>query len=294
MTRSAREGLCEIGKSERGFTLVELLITMLLLVIVLGATLAVLDKTNLVAAKDQERTVAVGEVQAGIAQMDHDLRLAGTGQRGSASSTTTSINGVNGGNYWQIDITVRCRTGDTRCVTPSGEGPQLREIYRCDAAFGGTSNNPSAQTAYRSCVKTTSNTVCSATDASTQCVANECCTQPWPGIGTSSDTATLPPGGTTAGPNCSSAPAGTPCSVVVDRLLNWDNNTYPNDRVFLYHDSNSTALPSTIKVEQIDITIRVPRAGERRYGQGATCSTPPCASDLLFKDAVYLRNIDMY
>lgn len=73
--------------NESGWTLVEVLIVTALMVVVLGAVLAISDKTQQTAASDSERGSTVGDAQSGIARIASDLRnacvLFGAGGTGS-------------------------------------------------------------------------------------------------------------------------------------------------------------------------------------------------------------------
>jgi type II secretory pathway pseudopilin PulG len=59
---------------QRGWTLVELLITASLLIVVLSAVLAIADSTQRQASADDERSVTVGAAQAGLSRMVQELR----------------------------------------------------------------------------------------------------------------------------------------------------------------------------------------------------------------------------
>ena len=61
---------------ESGWTLIELLISSVILVIMLGAVLALLDATNAVAPRDQERAHDLREAQVGLYEMTRELRQA--------------------------------------------------------------------------------------------------------------------------------------------------------------------------------------------------------------------------
>lgn len=262
---------------ESGFTLVELLIVILLLAVVLSATLALLDRTNSQAAKDQERTAAANEVRAGVARMVTDVRQAGV---------------INAGNAWQIELLVRCRSGETaNCATTTVAGENdstwtaraKKVVWRCDARNSSPSTVTNANAIYRECVRTV---MLPSATANPGVVAGS-------GGLPNSGTAGTNPGGLT----CNDlGPTG--CQVAIPRVKNWDNRgpatssvcpagarCYDNEPIFTYRLSDSTAAPTAVDAEEIDITIRVPRGGERRNA---------IAGDLLIKDAVYLRNVDLF
>lgn len=61
---------------ERGFTLVELLVGMTILVGVMMATFSVLDESTRMASRDNERSTAIDEARVGIDRMVRELRHA--------------------------------------------------------------------------------------------------------------------------------------------------------------------------------------------------------------------------
>src|SRR3954451_322128 len=65
-----------LRREESGFTLVELLVAAGLMLVVVGAALALLDSSNTIAARDQERTHAIREAQVGVQSMTRELRQA--------------------------------------------------------------------------------------------------------------------------------------------------------------------------------------------------------------------------
>jgi prepilin-type N-terminal cleavage/methylation domain-containing protein len=65
-----------LARGEAGFTLVELLVSMSLLTIVMGALLGIADSSLPVAARDQERAHVLGEAQSGLDRMTRELRQA--------------------------------------------------------------------------------------------------------------------------------------------------------------------------------------------------------------------------
>lgn len=110
---------------ESGFSLIELLVAMTLLLIVMGAIFSVSATTGRLAPRDIERAQAVREAQVGLARMVRELRhtyeVVGT--------TATSMN-------------VRARVG----------GQDLHLLYQCDAPHPDDPRNAFDQD-YRRCVR---------------------------------------------------------------------------------------------------------------------------------------------
>jgi prepilin-type N-terminal cleavage/methylation domain-containing protein len=83
------------GCEERGWTLVELLITVLILGVVMAAVLTLFNATVGQAARDQEWAHTVSATQAGLNRMTRELRQAQTGtitiSNGSAASAGNTI-----------------------------------------------------------------------------------------------------------------------------------------------------------------------------------------------------------
>lgn len=115
---------------ERGFTLVELLVTISLLAVVLTAILSILDSTGTIITQDRERALAIPELERGLYRMTAELRQAYE-VVGPVSPTTQS-------NY--MDIRVRRTTPGSTSVV------KKRVLYLCDAA------SPT-DTAYRACYR---------------------------------------------------------------------------------------------------------------------------------------------
>ena len=61
---------------ESGFTLIELMMSIALLSVVLGAVLSLSHTGSRVAERDLTRAAALEEVQTGVARMDRELRTA--------------------------------------------------------------------------------------------------------------------------------------------------------------------------------------------------------------------------
>ena len=74
---------------ERGYTLIEALLVMVLLILVLGGTLSLLENTAHVAPAENERAHAVREAQVGLAKMVRELRQARSVEDGYTPSSIT-------------------------------------------------------------------------------------------------------------------------------------------------------------------------------------------------------------
>jgi prepilin-type N-terminal cleavage/methylation domain-containing protein len=116
-------------REEAGFTLVELLVAMGLLLIVLGAVLALLDSSKTVASRDQERTHAVREAQVGVYAMTKELRQAYSIVSSSPYLIEVHV-WKNGADH---DVTYDC-TGT------SSAGPPLGQCVRYETTGGGQGN----------------------------------------------------------------------------------------------------------------------------------------------------------
>jgi type II secretory pathway pseudopilin PulG len=115
-----------VRREESGFTLVELLVAAGLLLIVVGAVLALLDSSSSIAARDQERTHAIGEAQAGVHRMTKELRQAFSIV--SSSPYVFEVHVVkNGADH---DVTYDCSG-------TSSAGPPLGQCVRYETAGSG-------------------------------------------------------------------------------------------------------------------------------------------------------------
>jgi prepilin-type N-terminal cleavage/methylation domain-containing protein len=74
--QTRRIALSQLRKQESGFTLIELMISTMLLLIILGAVLALLDSANKVAPQETERALDIHELQTGVYGMTRELRQA--------------------------------------------------------------------------------------------------------------------------------------------------------------------------------------------------------------------------
>jgi prepilin-type N-terminal cleavage/methylation domain-containing protein len=117
-----------LRREESGFTLVELLVAAGVMLIVVGAALALLDSSNNVAARDQERTHAIGEARTGVHAMTRELRQAFS----IVSSSPYSIEVHVWRNGADHDVTYDC-TGT------SSAGPPLGQCVRYENTGSGQS-----------------------------------------------------------------------------------------------------------------------------------------------------------
>src|SRR3954469_1769991 len=115
-----------VRREESGFTLVELLVAAGLMLCVVGAVLALLDSSSSIAARDQERTHAIGETQAGVHEMTKELRQAFS----IVSSTPYAIEAHVWKNGADHDVTYDC-TGT------SSAGPPLGQCVRYETSGSG-------------------------------------------------------------------------------------------------------------------------------------------------------------
>ena len=137
---------------ERGFTIIELLVGMTVLVVVMLATLTVLDDSTRIAARDNDRSQAIRDAQVGIDRMVRELRH--TRLVNSATPQVLDVNvvrrGVDTRVVFNCSTAVPGAAGLRRCTrTPAGGTAELlvdrvRDIGADSSAFAYT---PAAATA---------------------------------------------------------------------------------------------------------------------------------------------------
>jgi hypothetical protein len=98
-------------RAEGGWSLIELMVVILLMLVVGGAVLKVLDATNDVGANEVERPVALTEAQTGVARMDRELRDA-----------------------YRLDAAVRSDKVDVVTVARGSSVNGRRIVYDCSVA----------------------------------------------------------------------------------------------------------------------------------------------------------------
>lgn len=106
--------------SQRGYTLLECMIVSMLLIVVLGATLSLLDTSAQIAPQENERAIAVREAQVQLAGMVRELR-----QAHEVNSTTISATAIDarvplaGGELRRVQYNCaavsQTKTGTYRC-----------------------------------------------------------------------------------------------------------------------------------------------------------------------------------
>src|SRR4051794_6628680 len=115
---------------ERGWSLTELLVVILLLGVILGATVTSLTAGRSTAAADQERADTVGQAQTAITRMTTDLRHGYLFHVGADSSCAGSTSWTN-----CIDFDARGRTSvDTSTTPPTVTRSFVRIRYDCFTA----------------------------------------------------------------------------------------------------------------------------------------------------------------
>jgi prepilin-type N-terminal cleavage/methylation domain-containing protein len=129
MPRKAAQA-CSLG-SQAGFTLVELLIAVVVLIVVLLSTASVLNLTSRVAVREQARAFAIGNARVGLARMTRELR-----QAQQVFST--------GDASMDVEVVIA--------------GQPTRVLYRCDWQPAGTT--------YRQCIRAASTDLSQPPDAS--------------------------------------------------------------------------------------------------------------------------------
>jgi len=136
---------------ERGLTLVELLVTILLLGMVLTAVLAVLDTSARVAPRDAERANAIGEAQAGLDRMVRELRQAYRIVGWTPSSVQFRVNvlrdsaGTATPEYANLTVEYACGGDPGRCLrreAPAGQPLPATGTVAIDRVLNGGSQSP--------------------------------------------------------------------------------------------------------------------------------------------------------
>ena len=107
---------------ERGFTLVELLVAMTVLVILMLATFKVLDDSSAMATRDNERASAIREAQVGLDTMIRELRHARLVNSAGPQvlDVTVTRRGVDRQVVFNCSVAVPGATGLRRCTRTSG------------------------------------------------------------------------------------------------------------------------------------------------------------------------------
>jgi type II secretory pathway pseudopilin PulG len=93
-----------VSRDQSGYSLIELLAASALLVLVLGAVLALLDTAGALAPQDQERGHAVREAQVGMTRMTRELR--GATQLEAAGPYVLTARMLRGGS--EVTVTYNC------------------------------------------------------------------------------------------------------------------------------------------------------------------------------------------
>jgi len=123
-------------RCERGYTLTEALIVVVLLIVVLGGTLSMLDTTAHIAPEENERAHAIREAQVGLATMVRELRQARSVEAHSATSMTvrTPVAGTPTRVRWDCAAGSQSKSGLNACerVQYDGAGQAVSTTYPLD------------------------------------------------------------------------------------------------------------------------------------------------------------------
>jgi Tfp pilus assembly protein PilW len=95
-TRPAADRAPEPRAAEAGLALVELLVVASLLIVVLGAILALAETTQRIAPKESERAHVIREAQVGLHRMTRELRHAYQAPTVTGSTMQAAVLGANG------------------------------------------------------------------------------------------------------------------------------------------------------------------------------------------------------
>jgi type II secretory pathway pseudopilin PulG len=278
--------------SERGFSLVELLITASLMIVVLFAVAAIADSTQSASQRDQARATTLAAGQAGLARMAYELRQAcyvvppgttppsGTycGRSSVAPESTLCSNPALCIDFIKLMRTCIQRTTTSSCpgVTPCAAPPcvtRRTQRVRYDCSLVDPANN-----------------------GTTECVRFQggACATASSGGSPSSDCAAP---GRTVSPCTSAALATEPA--LIRSVLNYSTGssldcaspTHPVFRYCLASDSYTTGTGAGIACSgapatavAMQLTIYLARRGERRLG---------LANGMLLQDGVSMRNVTL-
>jgi prepilin-type N-terminal cleavage/methylation domain-containing protein len=89
--RQLRIALARFRGDEAGFSLIELMVTVVMLVVVLGAASTVLIGVNRQSPNDVERAKVIGQAEAGISRMSRELRSGWAATGSSLPTTSTNV-----------------------------------------------------------------------------------------------------------------------------------------------------------------------------------------------------------
>lgn len=111
------------GKSEKGLTLIELLVAALLALVVFGAILGTLESSQQVQARDTEWALTMQEGRAGLARMAREIRQASKVEKAEAG--TIEFLATIGSAVWKIRYECGVEQAGTeyhQCVRKAVEG----------------------------------------------------------------------------------------------------------------------------------------------------------------------------
>jgi prepilin-type N-terminal cleavage/methylation domain-containing protein len=144
-------------RQERGLTLVEMLVTMLVMGVVATAVLAVLDTSARVVPKDAERAMAIGEAQTGLNGMVRELRQAYRIVAWTPRSVQMRVNvlrdnhATSGPDYANLTVDYTCGGTPATCVrreAPVGSALPATGRLVVARVLNATSATPAARSVF--------------------------------------------------------------------------------------------------------------------------------------------------
>ena len=144
-------------RDERGLTLVEMLVTVLVMGLVMTAILGMLDTSARIVPKDTERAVAIGEAQSGLNRIVRELRQAYRILGSTSSSVQMRVNvlreddATSGPEYANLTVEYSCGGDPGRCVrreAPAGAGLPATGTVVIDRVLNGGVAIPPARAVF--------------------------------------------------------------------------------------------------------------------------------------------------
>jgi prepilin-type N-terminal cleavage/methylation domain-containing protein len=148
---------CDRVRDERGLTLVEMLVTVLVMGLVVTAILSVLDTSARIVPKDTERATAIGEAQSGLNGMVRELRQAYRIVAWTPSSVQLRVHVLRddsatvGPDYQNLTVQYSCGGSPASCVrreAAAGSGLPATGRVVVDRVLNASGSTPAARAVF--------------------------------------------------------------------------------------------------------------------------------------------------